>query len=88
MQISVFPVINQQVLRCDTPITALAKIGGLLFVMRISLILTFVHELLFNTKMRKRFPPKKKRDRIRQVSINEDGLASIVVPAQFGLNNS
>lgn len=80
LQMSVYPVINLQVLRCDTPIAALAKIGGLLFVMRISVLLSLVHEWIFNCKMRQRYPKKKKPQRIRQVSINADGLASMVVP--------
>ena len=65
LQFNILPVINLQVKHCDTPITALAKIGGLVFLLRISLVLNYVHQLMFDCKMRKKFPKKKKSQVVR-----------------------
>jgi len=56
LQWNIHPVIRQQTIRCTTPIEAIAKIGGLLFVLRVSFIVRFLHELMFDMKMRKRYP--------------------------------
>ena len=44
---------------CSTPIEAIAKIGGLLFVIRISFFIKFLHGLCFEHKMRKIYAERK-----------------------------
>jgi hypothetical protein len=51
-------VVIEQTRHCSTPIEAIAKIGGLLFVLRISFFIRFLHELLFEWKMRQKYPRK------------------------------
>ena len=41
------PVIVQQTIHCDTPINAIARIGGLLFLIRVSSLLRYFHMKLF-----------------------------------------
>lgn len=47
------PVIIEQTRHCRTPIEAIALIGGLLFVLRVSFLIKYFHELYFEKKMRK-----------------------------------
>ena len=35
---------------------AIAKIGGLLFVLRVGFIIRYIHELMFDLKMRRKYP--------------------------------
>jgi hypothetical protein len=37
---------------CGTPIEAIAKIGGILFVLRIAFLIRYFHEVYFERKMR------------------------------------
>jgi hypothetical protein len=56
LQWYIHPVVFQQIIRCGTPIEAIAKIGGLMIIIRISLLIQFIHELLFDYKMRQMYP--------------------------------
>ncbi|TNV81834.1 hypothetical protein FGO68_gene3691 [Halteria grandinella] len=46
------PVIIEQTVHCGTPLEAIAKIGGILFVLRIAFIIRFFHEHYFERRMR------------------------------------
>lgn len=46
------PVILEQTVHCGTPLEAIAKIGGILFVLRIAFLIRFFHEHYFERQMR------------------------------------
>lgn len=46
------PIVIEQVVHCGTPLEAIAKIGGILFVLRIAFLIRFFHEHYFEKRMR------------------------------------
>ena len=68
------PVLFIQTKHCGTPIDAIAKIGGLLFVLRVSFFIRFLHELLFEWKMRRQYPRKAIAIQSSQGAINDTAM--------------